>query len=161
MKVTLNTLAQGAWGLLLARYSDSADVVFGAIVAGRPATLPGVEETVGMFINTLPVRVRVPADAVVGPWLQALQREQSAARRFEHSPLAEVQQYAGIPSDRQLFDSVFAFENYPTIEPRASAANRPARSEPPALKKRGRPSPPRHPIVHQDELSAEHRDHRR
>ena len=59
---TLNTLMQGAWSLLLSRYSGEEDVLFGITVSGRPASLPGVESMVGLFINTLPLRVRVPHD---------------------------------------------------------------------------------------------------
>jgi len=71
-QLTVNTVVQGAWGLLLCRYSGSPDVVFGNVVSGRPAGLLGVESMVGLFINTLPVRVQVPPDAIVVPWLQSL-----------------------------------------------------------------------------------------
>ena len=96
--VTMSTLVQGAWALLLARYAGEEDVVFGATVSGRPAELAGVEETVGLFINTLPVRVRLGAEATLGEWLQGLQREQVETREYEYAPLvrgAEVERGAG------------------------------------------------------------------
>ncbi|HEX7242147.1 MAG TPA: amino acid adenylation domain-containing protein, partial [Longimicrobiaceae bacterium] len=114
--LTLNTLVQGAWALLLARYSDGDDVVFGATASGRPAGLDGVEEMVGLFINTLPVRVRVPAEARVLPWLRALQERQAETRDFEHAPLAQVQRWSDVPAGEPLFESVLVFENYPVDE---------------------------------------------
>jgi non-ribosomal peptide synthase protein (TIGR01720 family) len=110
-QVTLNTLFQGAWALLLAGRSGRDDVVFGATVSGRPADLPAVESIVGLFINVLPVRTRVPADASVTAWLQALQMEQSRAKQFEHSPL--VQEWSAVPLGQPLFESLVVFENYP------------------------------------------------
>ena len=112
-QVTLNTVVQGAWALLLSRTSGQADVVFGATVAGRPAAVPGVATMVGLFINTLPVRVRVPAAAPVGAYLQALQAAQAEARQYESSPLVAVQGWGGGPRGTPLFDSVLVFENYP------------------------------------------------
>jgi natural product biosynthesis luciferase-like monooxygenase protein/amino acid adenylation domain-containing protein/non-ribosomal peptide synthase protein (TIGR01720 family) len=114
-RLTLNTVVQGAWALLLSRYSSERDVVFGTTVAGRPADLAGVEQMVGLFINTLPVRVRVESGetASVGEWLRALQSEQSGMREYEHVPLVEVQRWSEVGAGRQLFDYLFVFENYP------------------------------------------------
>ncbi|HEV2736155.1 MAG TPA: amino acid adenylation domain-containing protein, partial [Longimicrobiaceae bacterium] len=111
--LTLNTLVQGAWALLLARYAGADDVVFGATVSGRPAEIAGVEQMVGLFINTLPVRARLRPDARVGDWLARLQEEQSEARRFEHAPLMKVQGWSDVPSGEALFRSLLIFENYP------------------------------------------------
>ncbi len=111
--LTLNTLVQGAWALLLARYAGEDDVVFGATVSGRPAEIQGVEQMVGLFINTLPVRARLQAGARVGDWLARLQEEQSEARRFEHAPLMRVQGWSDLPSGEALFRSLLIFENYP------------------------------------------------
>ncbi len=72
-QLTLNTVVQGAWAILLSRYAGRDDVVFGVTVSGRPADLPGVETMVGLFINTLPLRVAVPEDAPLLPWLADLQ----------------------------------------------------------------------------------------
>ncbi|HEX2188905.1 MAG TPA: amino acid adenylation domain-containing protein, partial [Longimicrobiaceae bacterium] len=111
--LTLNTLVQGAWALLLSRWSGEEDVVFGATVSGRPAEIAGVERMVGLFINTLPVRARVRPDAPVGDWLAALQEEQAEARRFEHAPLVQVQAWSEVPPGEALFESLLIFENYP------------------------------------------------
>ncbi len=112
-QLTLNTVVQGAWALLLSRYSGEQDVVFGATVAGRPAELAGSDAMVGMFINSLPVRVRVrPTDRLV-PWLQELQAAQAEQRQFEHSPLVRVQGFSGVPRGSPLFESILVFENYP------------------------------------------------
>src|SRR5262249_9623728 len=112
-QVTLNTVVQGAWALLLSRYSGSEDVVFGATVSGRPASLAGVEEMVGLFINTLPVRVRVKRDERVGGYLQRLQEQQVEVRQYEYSPLVEVQGWSEVGRGVRLFDTLLVFENYP------------------------------------------------
>ncbi|MEW5927424.1 MAG: non-ribosomal peptide synthase/polyketide synthase, partial [Gemmatimonadota bacterium] len=111
--VTLNTVVQGAWGLLLGRCAGEEDVVFGATVSGRPAELAGAEETVGLFINTLPVRVRLRPEAEVGAWLGRLQGEQVEAREHGYAPLAEVQKWSGVPAGEALFESLVVYENYP------------------------------------------------
>jgi amino acid adenylation domain-containing protein/non-ribosomal peptide synthase protein (TIGR01720 family) len=113
LETTVNTLVQGAWALLLARYAGEDDVVFGTTVSGRPAELDGVEEMVGLFINTLPVRVRVPARERVEPWLRALQDHNVALREHGYSPLAEVQRWSEVPAGEPLFESVVVFDNYP------------------------------------------------
>jgi amino acid adenylation domain-containing protein/non-ribosomal peptide synthase protein (TIGR01720 family) len=112
-QLTLNTLVQGAWALLLSRYGREADVVFGATMAGRPPALAGVDEMVGLFINTLPVRARVEADAPVLAWLKQFQTEQARLREYEYSPLAEVQGWSDVPRGQSLFASLLVFENYP------------------------------------------------
>jgi amino acid adenylation domain-containing protein len=114
--LTLNTLVQGAWALLLSRYAGEKEVVFGATVSGRPAELPRIEEMVGAFINTLPVRVEVPASAPVAGWLAALQRGQAAVEAYEHTPLVAVQGWSELPRDRPLFESLVVVENVPVGE---------------------------------------------
>ena len=114
--VTLNTIVQGAWALLLATYSGEDDVVFGATVAGRPAELEGVEEMVGMFINSVPVRARIDYGAAVGAWLRGLQAMQATAREHEHVPLSTVQGWSEVPRGRPLFESLVVFENFPVDE---------------------------------------------
>ncbi|MYW19366.1 amino acid adenylation domain-containing protein [Streptomyces sp. SID2955] len=108
--VTLNTLVQAAWALVLARTTGGRDVVFGAVVSGRPHDLPGVEGMVGMFVNTLPVRVRLRAGETTAELLGRLQDEQSRLVAHQHARLADVQRAAGAG---ELFDSVLAFENFP------------------------------------------------
>jgi len=114
--LTLNTLVQGAWALLLSRYSSGHDVVFGVVVSGRPAALEGVESMVGLFINTLPLRVRVQSDAEVLPWLQALQLQHAEMNQYEHSPLVQVQSWSDVPRGLPLFESIFLFQNYPALD---------------------------------------------
>ncbi|HLL46198.1 MAG TPA: condensation domain-containing protein, partial [Longimicrobiaceae bacterium] len=123
--VTMSTLLQGAWGLLLARYAGADDVVFGATVSGRPAELAGVEETVGLFINTLPVRVRPAGGATLREWLRELQAEQVEAREHGYAPLVEVQGWSEVPAGEPLFESVVVFENYPVDQALAEAASLP------------------------------------
>ncbi|HEV7518984.1 MAG TPA: condensation domain-containing protein, partial [Thermoanaerobaculia bacterium] len=112
-KVTLNTAVQGAWALLLQRYSGEEDVIFGTVVSGRPPELPGVESIIGLFINTLPVRVRLPATERLMPWLRALQSQQARLRQYEYSPLVRVQGWSELPPGQPLFESLVIFENYP------------------------------------------------
>ncbi|HSF41596.1 MAG TPA: condensation domain-containing protein, partial [Thermoanaerobaculia bacterium] len=113
-QLTLNTLLQGAWSLLLGRYADRSDVVFGGVVSGRPYDLDGVESMVGMFINVLPVRVQVDLGARLVPWLRAIQEHQIEQREYEYSALEQIQAWSGVPHEVRLFDSLLVFENYPT-----------------------------------------------
>ncbi|WP_329341307.1 non-ribosomal peptide synthase/polyketide synthase [Streptomyces sp. NBC_01352] len=108
--VTLNTVVQGAWGLVLSRLLDRDDVVFGVTVSGRPADLPGVEDMVGLFINTLPLRLRTDPAETVGDLLRRLQREQSALLDHQYIGLADLQRAIG---KGELFDTSMVFENYP------------------------------------------------
>ena len=112
-RLTINTLVQGAWALLLSRYCQEDDVVFGTTVSGRPAELPGVEQMVGLFINTLPVRVRIDEDRNVIDWFRQLQSEQVEQRQYEYSQLAEVQGWSEVARGVPLFESLVVFENYP------------------------------------------------
>jgi len=114
--LTLNTLLQGAWALLLARSGGQQDVVFGAVNSGRPPELRGIEGIVGVFINTLPVRVKVGEESFLLDWLRRLQDEQAEAREFEYSPLARIQEWSDIPRGTPLFETLFVLENYPMAE---------------------------------------------
>ncbi|MEU6776075.1 non-ribosomal peptide synthase/polyketide synthase [Streptomyces sp. NPDC046759] len=114
--LTLNTVVQGAWALLLARYGGGEDVVFGTTVSGRPAELPGVTSMVGLFINTLPTRARVDGRRPLLDWLRELQAAQSEARRHDFVSLAQVQSWSEVPGGTSLFDSIVVFENYPFDE---------------------------------------------
>ncbi|TMD93417.1 MAG: amino acid adenylation domain-containing protein, partial [Chloroflexi bacterium] len=114
--LTVSTILQGAWGLLLSRYTGSADVVFGMTVSGRPAELAGVESMVGLFITTVPVRVRVDEERQIAGWLGELQATQVAMRAHEHAPLVEVQGWSGLPAGAALFDTLLVYENYPVGE---------------------------------------------
>ncbi|HEX8558420.1 MAG TPA: amino acid adenylation domain-containing protein [Pyrinomonadaceae bacterium] len=112
-QLTLNTLLQGAWSVLLSRYSGEQDVLFGITVSGRPADLPGVEAMVGLFINTLPMRARVSPEATPLELLRELQLTQAEVQRYEHSPLVQVQGWSAAPRHLPLFESILVVENYP------------------------------------------------
>ncbi len=111
-KVTLNTLVQAAWLVLLQRHSGQAVVSFGATVAGRPADLVGVEQQIGLFINTLPVICAVEGEQTVADWLQRVQAQNLALREHEHTGLYDIQRWAG-QGGEALFDNILVFENYP------------------------------------------------
>jgi amino acid adenylation domain-containing protein/non-ribosomal peptide synthase protein (TIGR01720 family) len=115
-QLTLSTLVQGAWAILLARASGEADVVFGSTVSGRSAPVPGIDRMVGLFINTLAVRAQVdPRRSALG-FLTALQEQQSEMREHEHSALAEAQALSAVPRGTPLFESLVVFENQPVEE---------------------------------------------
>jgi len=111
--LTLNTVLRGAWALLLSRYSGEDDVAYGATLLGRPPELDGSLEMVGLFINTLPVRVQIPADASVVEWLRRVQQQQIEAAPFETAPLIEVQGWSDVPHGEPLFETLLVFENVP------------------------------------------------
>jgi len=120
--LTVNTVVQGAWALLLSRYSRQRDVVFGTTVSGRPAELAGVESMVGMFINTIPTRVHIDKGKDVLSWLRELQVEQTEARRCDVVPLTQLHSFSELPAEVGLFDSIVVFENYP-IDDEAAATH--------------------------------------
>ncbi|MGW3645402.1 amino acid adenylation domain-containing protein [Streptomyces sp. NPDC000878] len=109
-RLTLNTVVQGLWGLLLGAFTGRDDVVFGATVSGRPPELPGAETMLGLFVNTLPVRVRIDRDETLAALLARLQHEQQSLHVHQHASLAELTRASGFDA---LFDTVVAFENYP------------------------------------------------
>ncbi|MFB7544353.1 amino acid adenylation domain-containing protein [Streptomyces zaomyceticus] len=108
--LTLNSLVQGAWGVVLSGLTGRDDVVFGTTVSGRPPEIPGIETMVGLFINTLPVRVRLRADEPLVDTVRRVQDEQTRLQPYQHTGLAEVQRLAG---SGELFDTTMVFENYP------------------------------------------------
>ena len=111
--LTLSTFVQAAWAILLSRYTDESEVVFGATVSGRPPTLSGVESMVGLFINTLPVRVKVSTATPLWQWLRQLQAQQVERSQYSWCPLVEIQAISEIPQELPLFESIVVFENYP------------------------------------------------
>ena len=111
-QVTLNTLLQGAWAQTLARYSQQENIVFGITVAGRSIDLSGIENMVGLFINTLPLKIEVQSEENLGHWLQALQQNNLSVRDFEQTSLALIQQWSDV-EDQPLFNSIFVYENTP------------------------------------------------
>ncbi|WP_222844282.1 non-ribosomal peptide synthetase [Aldersonia kunmingensis] len=118
--VTVNTVVQLAWAILLGRMTGRSDVVFGATVSGRPADVPGVESMVGLFINTVPVRVRIDATMPISVLLRELQVEQADLVEHHFVGLTDIQRAAGVTS---LFNTLVVFESYPVDKDGLGAAN--------------------------------------
>jgi acyl-CoA synthetase (AMP-forming)/AMP-acid ligase II/thioesterase domain-containing protein/NADP-dependent 3-hydroxy acid dehydrogenase YdfG/acyl carrier protein len=111
--LTLSTIFQGVWALLLSCYTGELDVVFGVTVSGRPPTLTNVESMVGVLINTVPMRVKILLTAEILPWLQELQTQQFEQQQHSYMPLVEVQMLSEIPQGLPLFNTLIIFQNYP------------------------------------------------
>ncbi len=120
-RLTLSTIFQAAWALLLSCYSGEDDILYGFTLSGRSAPLPGIERMIGLFINSLPVRVRVRASQKLSAWLQELQSESMNLQQYEYSALTDIQRWSSVPRGRRLFESLLVFENYPTLAPPARA----------------------------------------
>ena len=118
--LTLNSILLGVLGLLFARYNDSRSVVVGTTVAGRPPELPGSTSMVGLFINTLPVRIQIRPNAKSTDWLTEFQEQQAETSEFEHVSLRDIQQWTN--NGQRLFDCLFVFESYPV--PTATALSK-------------------------------------
>ncbi|MBH3406166.1 non-ribosomal peptide synthetase [Pseudomonas glycinae] len=115
-QLTINTFAQAAWALVLRRMSGERDVLFGVTVAGRPVEMPEMQRTVGLFINSIALRVQIPADdqrASVRQWLSGLLDSNMQLREYEYLPLVNIQEQSELPKGQPLFDSLFVFENAP------------------------------------------------
>ena len=111
--LTLSVLLQAAWAILLSRYSSEEDVVFGLTLSGRSADLPGIENMIGLFINTLPVRACIDPHQSLLSWLNEFQTRHAALAQYEHTPLLQVQKWSGMPAGTPLFESIVVVENYP------------------------------------------------
>ena len=109
--VSLNTVIQGAWSMLLSRYSGEEEVAFGAVRACRRWGAEDAGEMVGMFINTLPVRTRVVGSQELKAWLTELSRDQRSLRPHEHTPLIRLQQWSGVPQGTPLFESLLIYDH--------------------------------------------------
>ncbi len=110
-QVTLYSVLTACWALLLARCNDSDDVLFGVTVSGRPEAIPGIEDMIGLFINTLPSRVRLAAQMRVGELLREVQADGARCQAYREHPLQRIQ--ACSPLRQGLFDHLLVFENYP------------------------------------------------
>ncbi len=111
-RVTLSTLAQAAWAVLLNRYCGADDIAFGITVSGRPYELTGVESTVGLLINTLPVRLQMSPEETVLSCFQKLQSKVAEIREHEHVSLKQIQGWSELPHSLPLFESLLVFENF-------------------------------------------------
>jgi amino acid adenylation domain-containing protein/non-ribosomal peptide synthase protein (TIGR01720 family) len=136
-QTTLSTLIQGAWALLLSLSAGEEDVVFGVAVSGRPVDLDGVESMVGLFINGLPMRVRVKPERPLEAWLRGLHDQQVQLQRYQHNSLVELQGWSGIPRGLPLFETLVIFNSESlgggqrasrgrSVEGPASAKNQPS-----------------------------------
>ena len=141
-RLTLSTIVHGAWGLVLSQYTGQSDVVFGTTVSGRPAGLDGVESMVGLFINVLPARLTIAPDQTIAATLEGLQRQLIRSIDFQHTPLLEIQRWSGLGQRTSLFDTVIAFENYPSRR---------------AGRRADRPAVEAGALAREDQLPADHR----
>ena len=114
--LTWNTVFQGAWALLVSRFTQESDVLFASPVSGRPPELHGVDRMAGMFLNTIPVRIRVETSRPVAAWLQDVHRQLAEAHRHQHISLVDARTWSEIPPGQALLESIVIFENYP-IDP--------------------------------------------
>lgn len=110
-QVTLNTLIQSIWGILLSKYNNQNDVVFGTTVTNRPAEINGIERMVGLFINTVPVRIKIDRKSSIGDILQSAHRQSFEALDHVHLSLADIQSHSTLKS--QLINHILVFENLP------------------------------------------------
>ncbi|KAF6615888.1 non-ribosomal peptide synthetase, partial [Paenibacillus sp. EKM102P] len=113
-QVTINTLMQTVWGLLLQKYNGTDDVVFGSVVSGRPADIPNVEHIIGLFINTIPVRIRSQVDNLFSDVMKQTQEQSIASHVYDTYPLYEIQGLSELKQD--LINHILIFENYPVEE---------------------------------------------
>jgi amino acid adenylation domain-containing protein len=111
-RLTMSTIAQGAWALLLSRYCRSNDVLFGITVSGRPYDFEEVDSLVGVLINTLPLRVQIPANSTTANCLQELQKRVSRLREHETTSLKQILEWSDLPHNRPLFETLVVFENF-------------------------------------------------
>ena len=119
--LTMAALVQGVWGLLLSTYNGGGDAVFGMTTAIRPGTLPNMENTVGPFIHTVPVRWSWAPTAAVATALSTFKEHQAAAQEYSYVPLLAIQRQSAVPLDQALFDSLVVYQNYPTGSRRGAA----------------------------------------
>jgi non-ribosomal peptide synthetase component F len=122
--VTLGTLLHAAWAALLAVYGDTLDVVFGSTVSGRPSEVRDADAMLGLFINNLPIRVRLSPLSPLSAWLGDLQGFLADLRGFEHNSASQAQAWSGWPAGRRLFDTLLLVQNYPVGKVSAELAAR-------------------------------------
>ncbi|WP_298420582.1 condensation domain-containing protein, partial [uncultured Kordia sp.] len=109
--LTANTLVQGVWSYLLARYTGKAAIVFGVTVSGRPSDYENTEERVGLYINTLPLHAKLKWQQSILDFLKELQKGQTASREYQYSSLSSIKKWSGIPGE--FFDTLLVYESYP------------------------------------------------
>ncbi len=110
-QVTVNTLFQTSWGVLLQKYNNTDDVVFGVVVSGRPSEIEGIENIIGLLINTIPIRIKCPESVEFSQLLTDIQKNSISSKSYEYLSLAEIQANSALKGN--LIDHIFIFENYP------------------------------------------------
>lgn len=120
-QVTVNNYFQAVWGILLSKYNNSRDVVFGTVVSGRPPEIEGVSDMIGLFINTIPVRVSYTAGLQFSALLKLTQQKAMESQSYEHFPLSTIQSFS--PLKRDLLDHIFVFENFPVVQQIENGSN--------------------------------------
>jgi hypothetical protein len=113
-RITMSTLVQAAWAILLCHYSGKNDVVYGCTTSGRPVDLKGSESMVGEMVNTLPVHLKIDMNAHLLPWLHQLQDQLVEIREYEYYPLVDIQRCSEVSGNKPLFESFVVFENQKT-----------------------------------------------
>ncbi|HEX7733564.1 MAG TPA: amino acid adenylation domain-containing protein [Ktedonobacteraceae bacterium] len=112
-QLTVSTLVNGAWGLIVSRYSGQEDITFGHLSSGRSPEVAGVEQMVGFFNNILPLRLRISPDMLLLPWLAELQAHLIELREYEYTPIMKIKEWLGVPAAQPMFESYVVFENFP------------------------------------------------
>ena len=112
-KITFASLIYGAWGILLQKYNNAEDVVFGTTVAGRNTRVRGIEHIVGLFINTLPMRVRGRWGEKIREFLPGINEDLQKRKEYDTVPLVRIKEYSEIDNSEELFDTLVVIENYP------------------------------------------------
>ena len=115
-RLTLATIINGIWAILISRYSGSDNILYGCTVTGRPADLTGIESMIGMFVNTLPIHANLNKEQSLLTWLQRFQLQLVKTRNYEYTPLIDVQQWSELPQNSTLFDSIVVLEDFPVSE---------------------------------------------
>jgi amino acid adenylation domain-containing protein/non-ribosomal peptide synthase protein (TIGR01720 family) len=130
-QVTLNTVIQSVWGIILGKYIGKKDILFGAVVSGRPSEIEGVEFMVGLFLNTIPVRIRFEGKMKFRRLLQQVQNEAIASEPHHYFPLAEIQ--SASPLKQNLLDHILIFRNFPTVQFHEASARKEKDNQTPPL----------------------------
>jgi amino acid adenylation domain-containing protein len=110
--LTLATVMQGAWGILLSRYSGERDVVFGMVCSSRRGTFEGADDVIGLCINTLPIRLHLDSEIALLSWLKAVRSRWVTMRDHLHTPLVKVQSWSEVPAGHGLFSTIMSFQDY-------------------------------------------------
>lgn len=115
-KLSLNTIIQGVWAIILAKMMNKSEVIFGTSVSGRSNSFPEMDQLAGMFMNIQPVKVSIDAEKPIQQWLSSIQENQLEALQFEHLSTNEIANFIQASSEGAVFDSLLVFENYPWKE---------------------------------------------